>query len=135
MQNNILLKVSSLILFSWYGIFRWIILNNGNPESHDWLSNPMGNFIAMITILYLINFIFSTKINKLFIVSTIALFILNIWCLIKMTIIFINDCSPINFGYEVMDISILFYYVVMMRYCYLTYHNNSVNYIGYCNLF
>lgn len=52
MINSI--KLFSAFLLVWYGIARWMVLAGTNQESIDWLANSTGNFVALLSIGYLI---------------------------------------------------------------------------------
>ena len=113
------LKNKAWLIFIWYGIGRWLLLPNSNPVSHDWSLNILGNSMAVITIVYLLAFIFIKNIEKTkaFFTITLALTGFNLYCLILMGDIFINDPSPINFGYNIMDLCILTFFNVMCVFC------------------
>jgi hypothetical protein len=122
------LKNKAWLIFAWYGIGRWLLLPNSNPASHDWSLNILGNSMAILTIAYLLAFIFITNIekSKLFFAGTIALTAFNLYCFITMGDIFIGDPSLINFGYVMMDFCILTFFNVMCIFCkYTVYGTNQ----------
>jgi hypothetical protein len=124
----------SMILLAWYGGMRWILLASSNIDSKEWLANSFGTLLAFASIIYILYFVIFGRVNRLFVFITLAMWLCNLWCLIDMTRIFIHDFTPVNFGYEFLDISILTYYTLVLRYCALTVKNQSANYLTCCNL-
>ncbi len=120
------IKNFAWMLFIWYFFLRWIILNNSNSTSQDWGSNPFGNILALSTIVYLFYFIVTTNPTKsvIFRISTIALWLSNLAALLMMTKIFKSDPTPLNFGYEMLDIFILLFYSVLLLLCFMGIYNN-----------
>lgn len=123
------LKIVSMFLLVWYGVMRWIMLPATNQASVDWLADPFGNLLACISIIYLVYsiIIVNPQNSKIFMYCTFIILMCNIFCLYDMTKIFIFDCSPANFGYEMLDIGILTFYILMMLLCIITNRNSIFN--------
>ena len=120
-------------LIVWYGIARWILLSTSNPESQTWASNTLGNSMAIVIGVYLLAFVFMSTIqkSKLYFFVTIVLTLFNAWCLSGMCGIFIKDPSPVNFGYVMLDISILTFFNVMCIFCKHSIYNTNIEYNNY----
>ena len=119
------LKIFSGFLLFWYGILRWILLDKSN---NSWVYNNFGNIVAFISIVFILNFLYiqiPQKI-KIFIISTIGLFFINFYFLCLMTIEFIKFSSPMNFGFLILDVTILTYYCLMIKLCYMTNLNKNI---------
>jgi len=121
------IKVTSLFLLCWYSIIRYLLLSVSNPASQEWLANPFSHTLAVLSQVYLVYLILvkEPQRNKFFVTSTIAMFILNGFCLISMTILFIKQPTTINFGYENLDLAILLFYGFTWRFCFLDNKNNN----------
>jgi len=135
-----LIKYLTFGMLAWYVWGRWHILDISNQTSIDWLNNSFGNFIAIVSALYTI--IYALKIigidnkkitNKLhinyvmsqfiFILTTTLLALINGFFLFEMVIIFVSGPTFVNFLYLLLDISIFFYYVIILNLCAITYNN------------
>jgi divalent metal cation (Fe/Co/Zn/Cd) transporter len=124
------LRIFSGFMLAWYGIARWILLDKSNDTSQSWLENPLGTFVALISIVYFVYFlIFKTRKNSypfvFFSIATGLLWVTNCYFLFIMAIEFVKVFSPINFGYLMLDIAILSYYSLMIVYCYMTNDNTN----------
>lgn len=125
-MNNTL-KICSGFLLSWYGVARWILLDKSNDTSQAWLENPLGTFIALVSIVYLVYFIISKTPQKsiFFWIATSMLWIVNCYFLFIMFVEFIKISSPINYGYVMLDIAILSYYSLKIIFCLMTKNNTN----------
>ena len=124
------LRIFSGFMLTWYGVARWILLDKSNDTSQAWLENPLGTFVALISIVYLVYFLIFKTPQKFvpfvfFSIATGFLWVTNCYFLFIMSIEFVKVFSPINFGYLMLDIAILSYYSLMIVYCYMT--NNNTN--------
>lgn len=122
------LKVGAAFLLAWYGFARWIMLGMTNDISVAWLSNPLGNFIALISIVYLVYAIMQDVPMKsqLFVDTTYLLTAVNAYFLVTMFFAFMHEKSMANFGYLMLDVYILLFYCAMLRLCYLTNANKNI---------
>lgn len=117
----------------WYYIFRWVLLGSTGDSADDWLNNVSSLVIALYSIgflgytMYLTYYPNAKHPNvlgiKIFLLSTMCLWIWNLYCLGEMIDLFIHEFTPINFGYLMLDVSILSYYTILVRLCYVTYTN------------
>ena len=122
------LKIFSGFLLSWYGIARWILLDKSNDTAQAWLENPLGTFVALVSIVYLVYFIISKTPQKsiFFWIATSMLWAVNCYFLFIMLFEFIKVSSPINFGYVMLDVAILSYYSLEIVFCLMTKNNTNV---------
>jgi len=122
-----LVKIFSAFLLMWYGIARWIILGITNEASIDWLTNSFGNFIAVCSIVYLLFSIFKPNPQKVkwFVDVTKALTGINAYFLVTMIAIYLKSKSMADFGYLMLDISILSYFIIVLKICYMTNDNSN----------
>lgn len=131
MINSI--KLFSAFLLVWYGIARWMVLAGTNQESIDWLANSTGNFVALLSIGYLIYTILN--IDKLknymsyvsYIALSTGLWVMNAKFLADMIAIYLKSKLAADFGFVMLDIAILAYYTLILRYCYITSTNKTAN--------
>ena len=125
------LKNKAWLIFAWYAILRGILLSLSNPASQKWLANPVGHVMAMITVVYVLLFIF-TNIEKckIFFIVTLGLTAFNLWCFATMGNLFISDPSPINFSYVMMDLCILTFFNVMCIFCKHSIYNTNQEFNG-----
>jgi hypothetical protein len=121
MRNN------AKLLFIWFAMIRWIMLSLSNAEAQKWGADPVGNTMAILITVYLLYVMFANKpqLNNIFFGVTLGLVGYNLWCLYTMTKIFIADFSPINFGYEMLDINILSFFVIVAIRCKMTIRNTN----------
>lgn len=131
MMNKII-GISSSILLSWYAIFRWIILDKSNQAAIDWLSDPMGNLTAILSIVYMLYTLYKLYDNKVPQNAITTSFVTPMLCfinfafLLQMIAIFVKGPNLQNMFYLLLDIFILFYYTVMVKLCYMTNRNTNV---------
>jgi hypothetical protein len=126
-MNKIDLKNKAWLMFVWYAILRGILLSLSNTASQEWLANPVGHGMAMLTVIYLLLFIFTNiEKYKIFFMISIGLTAFNLWCFSAMGVIFINDPSPINFSYVMMDLCILAFFNMMCIFCKHTIYNTNL---------
>jgi hypothetical protein len=109
-------KILSIILLIWYAALRWLVLAMSNNTSKIWLINSIGNVVALLSVVYLFLFIFKKNIgyNFLYLLLTIALLMFNTYFLLDMSKIFIDDPNIINLGYELLDIIIIGFYIMVI---------------------
>jgi hypothetical protein len=124
------IKILSGLLLVWYGVARWMVLAGANNESIDWLANSTGNFIALFSILYLIYTIINidkvgknTAVKIMFISSSMYLWLINAKFLADMIAIFGKSHSSVDFGFVMLDVAVLAYYTIVLRFCKLTLNN------------
>ena len=122
------LKVGAAFLLAWYGFARWIMLGMTNDISVAWLSNPLGNFVALVSIVYLVYTVvkYAPMISELYVDSTYALTAINAYFLVTMFFDFMHQKTMANFGYVMLDVYILLFYGAMLRLCYLTNKNTNI---------
>ncbi len=121
------LKIFSGFLLAWYGVARWILLDKSNDTAQAWLENPLGTFVALVSIVYLVYFIISKTPQKsiFFWIATLMLWAVNCCFLFIMLFEFIKVSSPINFGYVMLDVAILSYYSLEIVFCLMTKNNTN----------
>lgn len=138
---NKLLSWASFILLTWYGYFRWIILDKSNQTAVDWLHDPMGNLTAILSICYMLYTLYKLWQDKIpqnvltisFVTPMLAC--INFVFLLEMFIIFIKAPNFQNTLYLLLDMFILSYYIVMVKLCYMTKYNNNYDKCGCLNVF
>ena len=120
------LKVAAAFLLVWYGVARWMVL--GITNDFEWLGNSFGNFIALVSIVYLVYNIMHDKhsIKPVVIDATFFLTAVNAYFLTTMFFAFLADKTPSNFGYVMLDVYILGFYTIMLKSCYMNLHNTNV---------
>lgn len=122
------LKVGAAFLLAWYGFARWIMLGMTNDISVAWLSNPLGNFVALVSIVYLVYTVvkYAPMKSELYVDTTYALTAINAYFLVTMFFDFMHQKTMANFGYVMLDVYILLFYSAMLRLCYLTNKNTNI---------
>ncbi len=122
------LKVGAAFLLAWYGFARWIMLGMTNDISVAWLSNPLGNFVALVSIVYLVYTVvkYAPMKSELYVDTTYALTAINAYFLVTMFFDFMHQKTMANFGYVMLDVYILLFYGAMLRLCYLTNKNTNI---------
>lgn len=111
---NKCLRVSTYTLIAWYCI-RWFVLANTNHTSIQWLLNPVGNIVAILTLFYLVYLLKaqSPQKNKFWIDATKFLFIFNAYALNEMFNIFVINSNLINLCYLILDCYIVSFFGVL----------------------
>lgn len=119
MQDNLLMTLGTIILALWYGIIRWIILAKSNATSWDWLQNPLGNTVVVISIAYLTYALtaYNPEYKLFFMIITIGLCVINGYFVYLMERIFVNQENNANFWYLMLDCYIFLYYLGMSYLC------------------
>lgn len=122
------LKVGAAFLLAWYGFARWIMLGMTNDISVVWLSNPLGNFVALVSIVYLVYTIvkYAPMKSQLYVDTTYALTAINAYFLVTMFFDFMHQITMANFGYVMLDVYILLFYGATLKLCYLTNKNTNI---------
>ena len=137
-MEDFLIKLKQIGVFTfamalWYFIFRWVLLGSTGDSAEDWLNNVTSLVIALYSLAFLGYNMYLTYyprakhpnllLIRLYLLSTLCLWIWNLYCLGEMISLFIKEFTPINFGYLMLDVSILSYYTILVRFCYATYTN------------
>ncbi len=119
MQDNLLMTLGTILLALWYGIIRWILLARSNATSWDWLQNPLGNAVVIISIAYLTYALtaYNPEHRILFMLVTVSLCLINGYFVYLMERIFIKSETVPNFWYLLLDCYIFLYYVAMSYLC------------------
>lgn len=126
------IKILTIGLLVWYLWARWHVLDITNATSKEWLANSLGNYVAVVSAIYLIInaiklFLNIKTINiglqVINIMSIFALSIINSFFLFEMSLIFVTEHTFTNLLYLLLDIMIVYYYVITLNLCTVTYNN------------
>lgn len=123
---------SSSFLLCWYFPLRWLILNKSNQEAVEWLSDPMGSMVAIISFFYMLYTLYKLWDNKSIQNELTVSFITPMLCFInfafmlEMINIYNKQNSFENFLYLSLDVFIFYYYTLMVKLCYMTKNNTNM---------
>jgi hypothetical protein len=136
------IKILTVGLLVWYLWARWHVLDITNATSKEWLSNSLGNYVAILSGAYLLinsmKLFFNIKtisigLKIINIKSVFALSIINSFFLFEMSIIFVIEHSFINFLYVLLDIAIVYYYILVLKICAMNIFNSTKDGVYICH--
>ncbi len=118
-KQDLFVRVTSSLMFLWYGVLRWFVLSIATHASTAWLHEPISAALFIYTIGFLMVIIFLPKQYRYqMFYESFVLSITNTFCLILMFGRYGKEPTFINYNFLILDFLILAYSVSMLYLCY-----------------